>query len=128
MEFPQGATALDFAYSVHTDVGNHCVATKVNGKIVPFKHRLKNGDSVSVVTSPQQRPTKDWLKLVGTSRAKNKIRAFIKSEERVRAISLGKEILDKTFKRYELNFQNYTKSPHVEKVLKELSLGEFNDV
>ncbi|MDZ4676621.1 MAG: bifunctional (p)ppGpp synthetase/guanosine-3',5'-bis(diphosphate) 3'-pyrophosphohydrolase [Oligoflexia bacterium] len=128
MEFPFGATALDFAYSVHTDVGNHCVATKVNGKIVPFKHKLKNGDSIEVVTSPNQKPTKDWLKMVYLSRAKNKIRAYIKSEERARAISLGTEMIEKLFKKYDLNFNNFLKPIHTEKLLKELALSELNDV
>jgi guanosine-3',5'-bis(diphosphate) 3'-pyrophosphohydrolase len=128
MEFSFGATALDFAYSVHTDVGNHCVAAKVNGKIVPLKHKLKNGDSITVVTNPNQKPTKDWLKMVHTSRAKNKIRAYIKSEERARALSLGKEVIDKAFKKNDLNFQNFTKPAGIEKILKELALGEINDV
>jgi guanosine-3',5'-bis(diphosphate) 3'-pyrophosphohydrolase len=128
MEFTFGATALDFAYSVHTDVGNHTVAAKVNGKIVPLKHKLKNGDSVSIVTSPNQKPTKDWLKMACTSRAKNKIRAYIKTEERARALTLGKELIEKTFKKHELNFQNFNKPAFIEKLLKELSLGETNDI
>jgi GTP pyrophosphokinase len=128
MEFPQGSTALDFAYSVHTDVGNRCVAAKVNGKIVPFKHKLKNGDSIEIVTSNTQKPTKDWVKMVATSRAKNKIRAYIRSEERTRAISLGKEMLEKAFRKSGININNYSKGPASEQILKSLGLGEFNDV
>ncbi|MCC6277027.1 MAG: bifunctional (p)ppGpp synthetase/guanosine-3',5'-bis(diphosphate) 3'-pyrophosphohydrolase [Oligoflexia bacterium] len=128
MEFPQGSTTLDFAYSVHTDVGNRCVAAKVNGKIVPFRHKLKNGDSIEIVTSPQQKPTKDWLKMVVTSRAKNKIRAYIRSEERSRAITLGKEVLEKAFKKLGLNFNNYIKGAPADQILKALGMGEINDV
>ncbi|NDD91772.1 bifunctional (p)ppGpp synthetase/guanosine-3',5'-bis(diphosphate) 3'-pyrophosphohydrolase, partial [bacterium] len=76
-ELSHGATPLDFAYAVHTDVGNRCVGAKVNGTIVPLKHRLKSGDTVEVITSPTQTPSKDWLKIVKSPRAKAKIRAFI---------------------------------------------------
>ncbi len=128
MEFPFGSTPLDFAYSVHTDVGNHCVAAKVNGKIVPLKYKLRNGDSLEIVTSPSQKPTKDWLKIVHTSRAKNKIRATIKSEERARAITLGKEMLEKRLRKYGLNFDKVVKGAVLEKLLKDLYLGEINDI
>jgi guanosine-3',5'-bis(diphosphate) 3'-pyrophosphohydrolase len=97
-ELSHGATPLDFAYAVHTDVGNRCVGAKVNGKIVPLKHRLKSGDTVEVITSPTQQPSKDWLKIVKSSRAKAKIRAYIKQQERQRAQELGEELLDKTLR------------------------------
>lgn len=128
MEFPFGATPLDFAYAVHTDVGHKTVAAKVNGKIVPLKHKLKNGDTVEIVTAPHQKPSKDWLKIAQTSRARSKIRAYIKSEERKQAIALGKEIVEKNFKKYGLHLDEYTKGAHLEKMLKDLSLGELNDV
>lgn len=128
MEFPFGATPLDFAYAVHTGVGNKTVGAKINGKIVPLKHKLKNGDTVEIITSPTQKPTKDWLKITHTSRARSKIRAFIKSEERLRAITLGKELLEKNFRRHELNLDNFIKSSPLDKILKELSLGELNDI
>tara|TARA_Y100000590_G_scaffold468616_1_gene652156 strand:+ start:4376 stop:6562 length:2187 start_codon:yes stop_codon:yes gene_type:complete len=99
-QLPHGATPLDFAYSVHTDVGNQCVGAKINGKIVPLKHRLKSGDTVKVMTSANQSPSKDWLKIVRSSRAKAKIRAFIKHQERERAKELGREILEKGFRKY----------------------------
>lgn len=128
LEFPFGATALDFAYSIHTDVGNRCVAAKVNGRIVPLKHRLKNGDSVSIITSPQQRPSKDWLKMVHTGRAKNKIRAFIKGEERQRSVTLGREMLEKVFRKYELNFEKATKGLQLDNLLRGLTLTDLNDL
>jgi guanosine-3',5'-bis(diphosphate) 3'-pyrophosphohydrolase len=96
-EFPVGATPLDFAYSIHTDVGNKCVGAKVNGRMVPLKHKLRSGDTVEIVTSTTQRPSKDWLKIVKTGRAKSKIRAYIKSEERDRAMSIGRDLMEKSF-------------------------------
>ena len=97
-QLSHGATPLDFAYAVHTNVGHKTVGAKVNGKIVPLKHRLKSGDTVEIVTSPSQSPSKDWLKIVRSSRAKAKIRAFIKEQERERAGELGKEMLDKALR------------------------------
>jgi len=108
-QLSHGATPLDFAYAVHTDVGNKCVGAKVNGKIVPLKHRLKSGDTVEVITSPSQTPSKDWLKIVRSSRAKAKIRAYIKLQERDRARDLGKEILDKVLRPYGLTLNRLEK-------------------
>jgi len=97
-QLSHGATPLDFAYAVHTDVGNKCVGAKVNGKIVPLKHRLKSGDTVEIITSPSQTPSKDWLKIVRSSRAKAKIRSYIKEQERARSLELGRELLDKALR------------------------------
>jgi len=109
-ELSHGATPLDFAYAVHTDVGNKCVGAKVNGKIVPLKHRLKSGDTIEIVTSPSQTPSKDWLKIVRSSRAKAKIRAFIKEQERTRAKQLGHEMLEKALPQYGLSIKQLDKS------------------
>jgi len=121
-ELSHGATPLDFAYAIHTDVGNKCVGAKVNGKIVPLKHRLKSGDTVEIVTSPSQSPSKDWLKIVHTSRAKAKIRAYIKQQERSRAIELGQEILEKAFKPYSLTPSKLEKSNDLQKLIQSFKL------
>ncbi|MFK8139292.1 MAG: bifunctional (p)ppGpp synthetase/guanosine-3',5'-bis(diphosphate) 3'-pyrophosphohydrolase [Bdellovibrionales bacterium] len=94
-ELPEGSTPIDFAYSIHTDVGSKCVGAKVNGKIVPLKHRLRSGDAVGVMTSPHQTPSKDWLNMCVTSRAKTKIRAYVKQEERQKSLVIGKDIFEK---------------------------------
>ena len=109
-ELPHGATPLDFAYAIHTDVGNKCVGAKINGKIIPLKHRLKSGDTVEIITSPTQTPSKDWLKIVKTSRAKAKIRAYIKTQERDRAYQLGKELLERSLKGFERTLTKSEKS------------------
>jgi GTP pyrophosphokinase len=118
-ELPYGATPLDFAYAVHTNVGNMCVGAKVNGKIVPLKYRLKSGDTIEVVTNPNGVPSKDWLKIVKTSRAKAKIRAVIKQQERDRALQLGKDILEKTIKPYGLGQSKIEKSGDFERLWKD---------
>jgi GTP diphosphokinase / guanosine-3',5'-bis(diphosphate) 3'-diphosphatase len=97
-QLPFGATPIDFAYCVHTDVGHHCVGAKVNGKMVPLKYRLKSGDTVQILTSETQAPSKDWLKIVKSSRAKAKIRSVIQAKERLRAQGLGRELLEKHLK------------------------------
>jgi GTP pyrophosphokinase len=115
-QLPHGATPLDFAYAVHTDVGNKCVGAKVNGKIVPLKHKLKSGETIEIVTSPTQTPSKDWLKIVKSSRAKAKIRAVIQQQERDRAKEIGREMLDKALRGYSLNISKLEKSGEVLKV------------
>jgi len=128
MEFPQGATPLDFAYAVHTDVGNHCIGAKVNGRMVPLKHKLKSGDTVEVLTSPSQRPNKDWLKIVKTSRAKNKIRQFIKIEEHERSLALGEMILDRELKREEMSLKSILKDGSLQKAAEAFSIKTVQDL
>jgi GTP pyrophosphokinase len=90
-ELPTGSTPIDFAYAIHTEVGHHCVGARVNGKMVTLRYVLKSGDTVEVMTSSDHRPSKDWLKYAQTSRAKAKIRQFIREEEREKAVALGRE-------------------------------------
>ncbi len=126
--FPKGSTPIDFAYAVHTDVGHRCVGAKVNGKLVPLKHELHNGDIVEVITSPHHTPSKDWLKIVHSSRARNKIRAWIKTEERKRSIVLGREIAEKEFRKYSLNFQKLSKAGDIKRISSEFGLNTEDDL
>lgn len=126
--YPKGSTPIDFAYSVHTDVGHRCVGAKVNGKLVPLKYELKNGDIVEVITSPHHTPSKDWLKLVKSSRARNKIRAWIKTEERLRSITLGREICEKEFRRFSQNFSKVQKSGELKRVVAEFGFVGEDDL
>lgn len=127
-EFPVGATPVDFAYSIHSDIGNHCVGAKVNGKIVPLKYEFKSGDTVEILTSPNQKPSKDWLKFVKTPRAKTKIRQWFKSVEREKSIILGKEILDKELRKYDLHQTKLMKSGELAKVAGEFSFQGAEDL
>jgi len=96
--FPVGATPLDFAYSVHTQLGNQCTGAKINGKIVPLRYKLNSGDVIEILRSSKQHPSKDWLRIVKTSRAMTKIRTWLRTQENEQSIALGKEILDKKIK------------------------------
>jgi GTP pyrophosphokinase len=126
--FPKGSTPIDFAYSVHSDVGHRCVGAKVNGKLVPLKYELKNGDIVEVITSPHHTPSKDWLKIVRSSRARNRIRAWIKVEERKRSIVLGREICEKDFRKYSINLQKIQKTGEFKKIAAEFGLAGDDDL
>lgn len=127
-ELPHGATPLDFAYAVHTDVGNRCVGAKVNGRIVSLRHRLKSGDAVEVITSPTQSPSKDWLKIVKSSRAKAKIRGFIKMKERELARLEGVDIFEKAVKKYELSLSRLEKTGKIDEMLRELGLRTLDEL
>jgi GTP pyrophosphokinase len=127
-ELPHGATPLDFAYAVHTDVGNRCVGAKVNGRIVSLRHRLKSGDAIEVITSPTQTPSKDWLKIVKSSRAKAKIRAFIKMRERELARIQGVDILEKGLKKYELSLSKLDKSGKLDEAMRDLNVRTMEEL
>ena len=97
---PKGATPVDFAYFIHTDVGHQCVGSRVNGRIVPLRTKLANGDIVEILTQTGHKPSRDWLNFAGTSRARNKIRHFIHAEEKTRSIELGRRLVDKEARRF----------------------------
>ncbi len=105
MEFPSGATCVDFAYAIHTEVGHHCAGAKINGQIVPLRHELHNGDIVEILTNKNQKPNKDWLEFVATGRAQTKIRKAVREEQRERSRELGRELLDKELKKYGTNIR-----------------------
>ena len=100
---PTGSTPVDFAYTIHTDIGHRCVGAKVNGKLVPLRYQLENGDIIEILTTAHHVPSRDWLKFVKSSRARAKIKAFINAQEKERSISLGREILEKELKRYNIS-------------------------
>jgi GTP pyrophosphokinase len=127
-ELPQGSTPVDFAYAVHTDIGHQCVGAKINGKIVPIKHVLRNGDRIEVITQTGHTPSRDWLKFVKTSKARTRIKAWVKTEERRRSILLGKELLDKDLRKHELSPAKVYKSNDIHRVAHELSHNTVDDM
>jgi len=126
--FPKGSTPVDFAYEVHTEVGHRCVGARVNGKLVPLRYELENGDMVEVLTSANHRPSKDWLKQVKSAKAIARIKHWFKTEERERSISQGKEICEREFRKKGLNFNNYLNSPELADAAKAFSLKSVDDL
>ena len=126
--FPKGATPIDFAYSIHTDVGNQCIGAKVNRNIVPLKYELQNGETVEVITQAGHHPSKDWLKYAVTSRAISKIRNWVKTEERKKSVALGKDLLEKEFKKNNLKLSQILKSDEIKKMYTEYSVGSLDDL
>ncbi len=120
-ELPRGSTPLDFAYSIHTDLGHSTVGAKINGKIVPLKYQLHSGDTVEILTQKEKHPHKDWLQFVVTSRAKAKIRSFLRSEEHEKSRAIGHEILEKAAGRYGLNINRMLKSRELDEFAKNAS-------
>ncbi len=126
-EMPVSSTPVDFAYSIHTQVGHRCIGAKVNDRIVPLKYTLKNGDTVEIITSPTHGPSRDWLKFVVTQRAKSRIKQWIKAEERKQSIELGIRLLEGELKRHDLS-TSVLKSEDMQKVLKFLNIQSLEDL
>ena len=126
--FPKGATPIDFAYSIHTSVGDRCIGAKVNRSIVPLKYELQNGDTVEIITQTGHHPSKDWLKYAVTTKALSKIKNWIKTEERRESIELGREILERELKKQHLKISQVLKSEEFEKICAESSLSTPDDL
>ena len=103
LSFPRGATPLDLAYRVHTELGHHCSGARVNGRLMPLRTELKNGDIVEIATNPNREPSRDWLGIVATSKARSKIRHWINAEQKKRAIEIGRTLLASELRRYRVS-------------------------
>jgi guanosine-3',5'-bis(diphosphate) 3'-pyrophosphohydrolase len=125
---PSGATPVDFAYLIHTEVGSQCVGAKVNGRIVPLQYELKTGDTVEISTSKKGHPSKDWLNFVQTVKARSRIRQWIKTQEKERSITLGREMCEKAFRKYRLNFNTLLKSEEMDKVVEHFGFKHVDDL
>ena len=125
-ELPVGSTPVDFAYAIHTDIGHTCAAAKVDGRMVPLKHRLRNGNVVEIITNKKSHPTKEWMSFVMTSKAKTRVRQWLKVEEREVSYELGKEIFEKEFKKYGVELSSLVESGELDRVATE-EFG-FSDV
>lgn len=127
-ELSKGSTPVDFAYAIHSQLGHTCVGAKVNGRLVPLKYELKSGDTVDIQTNQAHKPSKDWLNFVKTSRAKTKIRQWIKAEQRERSIELGKSLIDKELSKYDLSLTKMLKTGELLGLAKEFSFETVDDL
>ena len=122
--FPKGASVIDFAYRIHSEVGNHCTGARVNGRLVPLRYQLQNGDTLEIITTAQQTPSKDWLKVVQTSKARARIRQWIKAQQRERSVALGRELLERELSRYHLDLATLRKQDKIAAALTALSFKD----
>jgi GTP diphosphokinase / guanosine-3',5'-bis(diphosphate) 3'-diphosphatase len=127
-ELPEGATPVDLAFAIHTNLGNTCTGARANGRIVPLKHVLQNGDRVEILTSKTQTPSKDWLKFVVTNKAKSKIRQFVKDEQRKTALMIGKDLVEKEFRKFGMAAAKYLKGPEFDKYMAESGIADLEDL
>ncbi len=125
---PKGATPIDFAYMIHTEVGHQCVGAKVNGRMVPLPYELQTGDVIEIVTAKNHQPSKDWLKFVKTVKARSRIRQWIKYQEKDRSLSLGREMCEKAFRKHRLNFNTLVKTEEMQKVVEHFGFKTADDL
>jgi GTP pyrophosphokinase len=122
--FPRGATPIDFAFAIHSQLGEHITGARVNGKLEPLRYKLRNGDVVEVVTSQNQQPSKDWLEFVGTTRARAKIRNFFRMEQREKSLRLGRELLEREFQKGGVSLTKLLKNePELRKLTEHLKVS-----
>ena len=127
-ELPQNSVSLDFAYAIHTEVGNHCMGAKINGKLLPLKTPLHNGDIVEILTSINQVPNRGWLTFVQTSRAKNRIRNWLRQDEMAKSLKLGQEICEKELRKHSLSLKKIIKTGHLKEILKKAGSNGLEDL
>jgi guanosine-3',5'-bis(diphosphate) 3'-pyrophosphohydrolase len=128
IRLPHGSTSIDFAFAIHSDVGQHIVGAKINGSLVGLDHMLENGDTVNVLTSKSQTPSRDWLAIVKSSKAKQRIRSFLKSEEHARSMAFGMELLTKELRKVKMSLKKLEKSKKLEEVVHGMGLKSVGDL
>ncbi len=128
LAFPQGATAIDFAFRVHTEVGNRCAGARINGRLVPLRTPLKNGDIVEIVTSPNQVPRRDWLEWAVTAKAKNKIRAWLNRQEKEQAMDAGRRLLEREGRKLGVAWKRLREEGGLQKVLTDHGVAKEEDL
>ncbi|WP_028842774.1 RelA/SpoT family protein [Thermodesulfovibrio yellowstonii] len=126
-ELPVNSTPVDFAYAIHSEVGARCAGAKVNGRIVPLNYQLQSGDVVEIITSPHQKPRKDWLQFVVTQRARNRIKHFLRQEERQQGIDIGKQLLEAELRKQGIQ-SSILKTEKMEEILQAFSVQSIEDL
>jgi len=125
---PRGATPLDFAYAVHTEVGNHCMGAKVDGRLIPLSYQLKTGEQVEILTSLERHPSRDWLRLVQTTRARAKINTWLRAQERSKAFEMGRDMCQREFKKSRKNFLKTMDKGELDQVSRDLGFNNPQDM
>lgn len=125
---PKGSCPIDFAYTIHSNIGDHCSGARVNGVIVPLRYQLRNGDTLEIITSPNQKPNKDWLKLVKTARARTKIRHRLRKEQRERALEVGRDLIEKALRKHGVSYAKATKQGQLQRAANELKCHSVDDL
>ena len=128
LAFPRGATPLDFAYRIHSDLGAHCSGARINGRLVPLRTALRNGDIIEILTSPNRSPSRDWLNIVVTSRAKSKIRHWLNTQQTQQALEIGRRLLDKELRRYKLSPKKVYDAEPLKQYLVSEGVGHLDDL
>jgi GTP pyrophosphokinase len=128
IELPRGATPIDFAYAIHTAIGNNCTGAKVNGRIVPLKYQLHNGEVVEIMTSPNQHPSRDWLNFVVTSRARNKIKHWLTEQQRAKSVDLGRKLFEKEASRLQLKAKKVLEDEQLPRLLSDNGFHKIEDM
>lgn len=130
IQLPRGATPIDFAYAIHSQVGDTCTGAKINGKIVPLRSEIKNGDSVEILTNPNSKPSADWLNHVVTSRARNRIRSWVTEQQRTESIELGRKLFEKELERFKLSPKKVFNEGEndLKRIANEQGLGRIEDL
>ncbi len=127
-ELPIGSTPLDFAYFIHTEVGDHCIGAKIDGRIVPLKYTIQHGDVIEIITSKSQHPNQGWLGLVKTNRAKSRIRYWLKQEDYKRCLAAGREICERELRKHNLSIKRLIKTGHLKNILQQLHSNTLDDL
>jgi guanosine-3',5'-bis(diphosphate) 3'-pyrophosphohydrolase len=126
--FPRGSTPVDFAYSVHSEIGDHCAGARVNGAIAPLGYKLRNGDTVEIITSNNQHPSKDWLSFVQSARARARIRSYVRDEERKRSVKLGKDLFERQMQKRDMSYARLVKNGGVDTVVKRFRVRDADEL
>ncbi len=124
---PRESTPIDFAYTIHTEVGHSCVGAKVNGRMVPLRHKLHSGDIVEIITQPGHKPSRDWLAAVKSSRARNKIKHWLNIHQRERAVEIGRKLIEKEARKYRVALKEI-KDEELRKIASDYGLGQIDDL
>jgi guanosine-3',5'-bis(diphosphate) 3'-pyrophosphohydrolase len=126
--FPRGSTPVDFAYSIHSEIGDHCAGARINGAIAPLSYKLRNGDTIEILTNTNQHPNKDWLGFVHSARARARIRTYVRDEERKRSVKLGRDLFERQMQKRDLSYPRLMKGGGIDKAVKRFRVRDADEL